>query len=88
MAGPKQKGSEKNKRRRRRAEATALPPIGARVRMRFGLGDVTATVIEHRGKLGVGGAKLLRVRFWMDRGADPIETEVALQDVTVVGSAA
>jgi hypothetical protein len=56
--------------------------------MRFGLADVTATVIEHRGKLGVGGAELLRVRFWMDRDADPIETEVALQDVTVVGSAA
>ncbi len=65
-----------------------LPPVGARVRMRFGTADVIATVTEHRGRLGVNGQELLRVAFQFAEANEPIETEVPLDEITVVGSAA
>lgn len=65
-----------------------LPPVGARVRMRFGVADVVATVTEHRGPLGVGGKELLRVIFQFEGANEPIETEVPVDEVSLVGSAA
>jgi hypothetical protein len=70
-----------------RAPAT-IPPVGSRVRMRFGTADVIATVTEHRGPLGVGGRELVRVRFFFTATEDPIETEVPVDEVSLVDSAA
>jgi hypothetical protein len=56
--------------------------------MRFGTADVIATVTEHRGPLGVGGRQLIRVSFDFAEADDPIETEVAVDEVTLVDSAA
>lgn len=74
--------------KRTKKEKLDLPPIGSRVRMSFGTSEVVATVIEHRGPLGVGGVELLRVRFDFAGGNEPIETEVPVDDVSLVGSAA
>lgn len=56
--------------------------------MRFGTADVIATVTEHRGPLGVGGRELVRVRFFFTATEDPIETEVPVDEVSLVDSAA
>jgi hypothetical protein len=56
--------------------------------MRFGVADVVATVTEHRGPLGVGGKELLRVIFQFEGANEPIETEVPVDEVSLVGSAA
>jgi hypothetical protein len=65
-----------------------IPEVGSRVRMRFGTEDVVATVTEHRGPLGVGGRELIRVRFFFTDTDDPVETEVPVDEVTLVESAA
>ena len=67
---------------------TKVPLVGSRVRMRFGTADVIATVTEHRGPLGVAGRELIRVRFYFSDTEDPIETEVPVDEVTLVDSAA
>lgn len=74
--------------RRAKTSPPKVPPIGARVRMRFGVADVVATVTEHRGPLGVGGMELLRVSFQFEGANEPIETEVPVDEVSLVGSAA
>jgi hypothetical protein len=56
--------------------------------MRFGTEDVVATVTEHRGPLGVGGRELVRVRFFFTDTEEPIETEVPVDELTPVESAA
>jgi hypothetical protein len=45
-------------------------------------------VTEHRGPLGVGGRERVRVRFFFTDSDDLIETEVPLDEVTLVESAA
>jgi hypothetical protein len=75
------------KKRTKRA-APEIPAVGSKVRMRFGTVDVVATVTEHRGPLGVGGRELLRVRFFFTDTDDPVETEVPIDEVTLVESAA
>ena len=65
-----------------------VPPVGSRVRMRFGVTDVIATVTEHRGPLGVGGRDLIGVTFQFTDANEPIETEVPVDEVTLVVSAA
>lgn len=61
-----------------------LPPIGSQVRIRFGVvDDVIATVIEHRGPLGIGGKQVLRVRFQFEDD-EPRETELPVDEVTPV----
>jgi len=45
-------------------------------------------VTEHRGPLGVGGKELLRVTFQFEGADTPIETEVPVDEVSVVGTAA
>ena len=49
----------------------------------FGLGEVTGTVIEDRGDLGVGGRRLLRVRFQIEGAGEPFVTEIAADAVHV-----
>lgn len=56
--------------------------------MRFGVADVVATVMEHRGPLGVGGKELLRVRFQFEGANEAIETEVPVDEVSLVDSGA
>ena len=52
--------------------------------MRFGPSDVVATVLEDRGPLGMGGRHLVRVKFFLEGTADPVETEVPVEELTVV----
>ena len=75
------------KKRRKRA-TPEIPAVGSKVRMRFGTADVVATVTEHRGPLGVAGRELIRVRFFFTDTEDPIETEVPIDEITLVESAA
>lgn len=56
--------------------------------MRFGVYEVVALVLEHRGPLGVGGRQLIRVRFQFEGSNEPIETEVPAEEVTIVDPAA
>lgn len=65
-----------------------VPAVGSKVRMRFGTADVVATVIEHRGPLGIGGRQMVRLRFQFPGAGDAIETEAPVDEVTPVGSAA
>lgn len=55
--------------------------MGSKVKFVFGLGEVTGTVIEDRGNLGVGGQRLLRVRFQIEGAGEPFETEIPADDV-------
>ena len=73
---------------KRRKSTPDLPPLGSNVQMRFGIKQVIAVVIEHRGPLGVGGRELIRVRFQFEGANEPIETEVPVDEVTVVDPAA
>lgn len=59
-----------------------VPELGARVKLRFGVDDVTATVIEDRGDLAVGGRPLLRVALDIPDDGEPIEVEIPVDDVT------
>ena len=58
-----------------------VPPVGAKVRFVFGLAEVIGTVIEDRGDLGIGGRRLLRVRFEIEGAGEPFETEVPVDDL-------
>jgi hypothetical protein len=60
------------------------PPLGALVRLPFGGTDVVATVLEDRGPLGIDGRHLVRVRFFLEGTADPVETEVPAEDLSIV----
>ena len=65
-----------------------VPAVGSSVRMRFGVYEVVALVIEHRGPLGVGGRQIIRVRFKFEGAAEQIAPEVPAEAVTVVDPAA
>lgn len=60
-----------------------IPAVGSKVKFIFGLSEVTGTVIEDRGELGVGGRRLLRVRFEIEGAGEPFETEIPAEDVRV-----
>jgi hypothetical protein len=55
--------------------------VGARVKLDLGGREVSGTVIEDRGFLGVGGRRLLRVRLDWSGVAEPIEVEVPESDL-------
>ena len=74
--------------KRQEHQAPEVPPVGASVRLRFGVTDVVALVIEHRGPLGVGGKQIIRVRFQFGEVEEPIEIELPVDLVTVVDPAA
>jgi hypothetical protein len=57
--------------------------VGARVSLRLGLQSVRGTIIEDRGRLGVGGRRLWRVRLELTDVAEPIEIEVPESDLNV-----
>jgi hypothetical protein len=60
-----------------------VPVVGSRMRFLFGITEVTGTVIEDRGNLGVGGQRLLRLRFEIEGAGEPFETEIRADDVNV-----
>ncbi len=55
--------------------------VGSRVKLDLGGREVSGTVIEDRGFLGVGGRRLLRVRLDWNGVAEPIEVEVPESDL-------
>jgi hypothetical protein len=65
----------------RRAPKAKRPAVGSKVKFVFGLNEVTAIVIEDRGNLGVGGRRLLRVRFEIDGANEPFVLEIPADDV-------
>lgn len=67
-----------------RAREILPPPTGSIIRMRFGAIDVYATVVEDRGRLGIGGRHLLLVRFYRPGTTEPIETEVPADEAVLV----
>ncbi len=44
--------------------------LGDRVRLRFGAKAVTGTIVEDRGRIGIRGRRLLRVRVNIDSGQE------------------
>ena len=71
----------------RRASKPRDPfPIGCKVRLTFGVDQMTAVVIEDRGNLGVGGRRLLRVRLDMADTSEPIELEIRAESLTPVAA--
>ena len=60
------------------------PPVGALVKLRLGSSEVVATVVEDRGPIGVGGRHLWRVKFLLEGAAEAAETEVPLEEMSVV----
>ena len=71
----------------RRASKPRDPfPIGSKVRLTFGVDEVTAVVIEDRGNLGVGGRRLLRVRLDIADTSEPIELEIRAEKLTPVAA--
>src|SRR5947199_4623645 len=67
-----------------RKSAPPVPPVGTLARMRYGATDVVATVLEDRGPLGVGGRHLVRVKFLLEGAEDPVETEVPVEELSVI----
>ncbi len=61
--------------------------VGSRVKYDFGVIEVTATVIEDRGNIGMGGRRLLRVRFddFPDT-SEPYEIEAPESELTAITS--
>ncbi len=59
----------------------SLSRIGARVKIRIGAKDFTATVIEDRGNIGVGGQHLVRVRTSMGLGREVVEIEIPVEEL-------
>jgi len=53
------------------------------VKFVVGLDEVIGAVIEDRGDLGIGGRRILRVRFEIEGAGEPFETEIAAEDVKV-----
>ena len=61
---------------------------GDRVRLLWGVTPVEGVVIEDRGNLGVGGARIYRVRVQLDDNiTEPMETERPVEDLTLVARA-
>jgi len=47
--------------KKQNAEQTTLPHIGDRVAFRWGLETLEGIIVEDRGNLGVGGARMFRI---------------------------
>lgn len=62
--------------------------VGSVVRFRFGVYDVTAKIVEDRGRLGRNGERIYRVQFWFDEPGGPSMTEIEESALTVVRRAA
>ena len=64
--------------------ATDLPPrVGAKVKLLLAGREITATVVEDRGPVGVKGRRLLRVRLDLQDTSEPVEFEIPAADVSV-----
>jgi hypothetical protein len=61
--------------------------VGDRVRIPFGSEQVEATVVEDRGILGKGGARIYRVVFRVDDVSPEIDTERDVDEMTLVARA-
>ncbi len=59
--------------------------VGDRVKLRFGRRDVTGTVIEDRGRIGVNGRRLLRVKVELEPSLEPMELEVPATELARAG---
>ena len=64
--------------------STRPPRVGDLVAFDFGGLDVSGTVVEDRGQIGVGGRRLLRVRVEMEPGVDPMFIELPEADLRIV----
>lgn len=62
----------------------AVLPVGTLVKMRFGATDMVATVLEHRGPLGVGGRHIVGVKFLLEGTEDAVQTEVPAEELSVI----
>lgn len=60
--------------------------VGSRVKLVFGVEEVTATVIEDRGNVGHQGRRLLRVQLDFEGVAEPIELEIPEAEVTPIAA--
>lgn len=67
---------------KRRKKPTSLSAVGSRVKLMWGPYEVTATVIEDRGNVGMRGRHLVRVRLDIPDTAEPIELEMPLEELT------
>jgi hypothetical protein len=65
----------------RRDKPKSSLAVGSRVKFVFGIDEVTATVVEDRGNVGIGGRRLLRVRLDIPDTSEPIELEIPADDV-------
>lgn len=70
---------------KRSAEQSALS-VGSRVKLVFGVHEVTATIIEDRGNVGHQGRRLLRVQLDVEGVAEPIELEIPEAEVTPIAA--
>ncbi len=57
--------------------------VGTRVSFHLGKRAVRGTIIEDRGRLGVGGRRILRVRLQLSGVSEPLEVEVPESDLSV-----
>lgn len=71
---------------KRRTSKTLALRVGSKVRLVFGVHEVTATVIEDRGNLGVGGRRLLRIRLDIPDTSEPIELEMPADELKAVAA--
>lgn len=55
--------------------------VGSLVKLLFGIDEVTGTVVEDRGNVGMGGRHLLRVRLDIPDTSEPVELEIPADDV-------
>jgi hypothetical protein len=58
--------------------------VGDRVRMRFGSGEIEATVVEDRGNLGEGGKRIYGVCFSVDDVSGERYTERVVDELTLI----
>ena len=61
--------------------------VGDRVLMRFGGGQIEATIVEDRGNLGEGGKRIYGLRFRSDDVTEERYTERIVDDLTLVARA-
>ncbi len=59
--------------------------VGDLVKLRFGRRDVRGTVIEDRGRIGVNGRRLLRVKVDLEPSLDPMELEIPATELARAG---
>ena len=70
----------------KKSRTLAEPQVGSLVVMPLGGTKCPATIIEDRGPLGVGGQRIVRVRFMHESTEEPFETEVPSEDLEVIAT--